>query len=167
MLTKSELNRYTRQLILEEIGIEGQEKLKKAAVRVIGAGGLGCPVLQYLTAIGVGKIGIVDNDHVEETNFQRQILYGIDDLGKPKVETAAKILSKLNPFTEIKSYYVRIDKSNIDEIAKDYDIIAGCPDNFFTRVIIDDICRKNKKPFVFAAVSQFTGQVSVFNYRTG
>jgi len=165
MLTKNELIRYNRQIILGEIGTEGQEKLKKASVLVVGAGGLGCPVLQYLTAIGIGKIGIVDSDIIDESNLQRQILYNVEDIGKPKAETAKNKLIKLNPNTDFVAYNYRLDVSNINELVKEYDIIVGCPDNFNTRLLIDDACKIMNKPFIFGAVSQFTGQVSVFNYK--
>ena len=165
MLSELELQRYSRQIILQEIGIEGQEKLKNASVLVVGAGGLGCPCLQSLTAIGIGKIGIIDSDIVDITNLQRQILYNVDDIGKSKSDTAKQKLMKSNPHIDFTSYNMRLTTDNINDLIKDYDIIIGCPDNFNTRLIIDDACKSHNKPFVFGAVSQFVGQVSVFNYK--
>lgn len=165
MLSESELKRYSRQIILQEIGLEGQEKLKNASVLVVGAGGLGCPCLQSLTAIGIGKIGIIDSDIVDITNLQRQILYNVDDIGKSKADTAKVKLMKSNPHIDFTSYNMRLTTDNINDLIKDYDIIIGCPDNFNTRVMIDDASKANNKPFVFGAVSQFVGQASVFNYK--
>jgi sulfur-carrier protein adenylyltransferase/sulfurtransferase len=162
-MTKEELNRYNRHIILTEIGIEGQLKMKKASVLVIGAGGLGCPVLQYLTAAGVGKIGIADNDTVSESNLQRQVLYSQADIGKLKVEIAKQSLSKQNPLIEIATYAEKISTNNILSIAQNYDILVDATDNFPTRYLLNDASVILGKPLVFASIFKFEGQVSVFN----
>lgn len=167
MLTKEEHSRYNRHIILPEVGVPGQEKLKAAKVLVIGAGGLGCPVLQYLAAAGVGTIGIADDDVISESNLQRQVLYASADIGKPKVIVATEKLRLLNPFIVIKSYNLRINAANAAEIVSGFDVVVDGSDNFSTRYIINDVCVKANKPLVFGAVHKFEGQVSVFNYRGG
>lgn len=164
MLTPKELNRYSRHIILPEIGQKGQEKLKQAKVLVVGAGGLGCPVLQYLTAAGVGTIGIVDFDKVDESNLQRQILYNVEDIGKQKAETARQKLSLMNPYINFEVYDTRLDKDNTLEIFKDYEIIVDGSDNFPTRYLVNDACVILDKPLVYGSISRFEGQVSVFNF---
>lgn len=166
-LTESELKRYNRQVILPELGIKGQKKLKGASVLVVGAGGLGCPVLLYLTGAGIGKIGICDFDFVDETNLQRQVLYTMKDLGKPKAVVAAKRLSKLNPLIHFQPHNLILKKQNALELFKLYDLIVDASDNFPTRFLINDACVVLNKPFVFGAVYKFEGQVSVFNYMNG
>lgn len=166
-LTNNELKRYHRHLILPEIGEEGQIKLKKAKVLVVGAGGLGSPVLLYLTAAGVGTIGIVDFDVVDESNLQRQILYTTEDIGQTKTVKAKEKLSKLNPYTLFDEYATRLDRANAEKIIKEYDLVIDCPDNFATRYIVSDACEKFDKPHVFGSVSKFEGQVTVFNYNKG
>ncbi|MFT4805723.1 MAG: molybdopterin/thiamine biosynthesis adenylyltransferase/rhodanese-related sulfurtransferase [Psychroserpens sp.] len=163
-LTKEEKKQYDRHLILDEIGEEGQLKLKQAKVLVIGAGGLGCPVLQYLTAAGVGTIGIIDDDLVTQSNLQRQILYTIDDIGYSKAETAAKRLSKLNPFVNFKVYNEKLTRENAILLFQGYDIIVDGSDNFATRYLANDAAIIAKKPLVYGAIFKFEGQVSVFNY---
>lgn len=145
----------------------GQEKLKAAKVLVIGAGGLGCPVLQYLVAAGVGTIGIVDDDTVDITNLHRQILYSADDVGKGKAETAARKLSATNPYVDLKAIPVRLDESNATEIISNYDLVIDGSDNFPTRYLANDICVELKKPLVFGSILRFEGHVSVFNYKGG
>jgi adenylyltransferase/sulfurtransferase len=157
--------RYIRQTILTEFGDKGQQSLLSAKVLVIGAGGLGCPALQYLTSMGVGTIGIVDDDVVSITNLHRQILFGHEDLGKPKVEVAYEQLLKLNNEINIKTYTTKINQANAFEIISQYDVIADCSDNFTTRYIVNDACVLLEKSLVFAAVSAFEGQVAVFNYQ--
>jgi len=166
-MTNEEKIRYARHLILPEIGVEGQQKLKQAKVLVIGAGGLGCPVLQYLTAAGVGTIGIVDFDKVEESNLQRQILYSAGDIGKYKVDVAKEKLSKQNPFINIISYRLRIASENALDIIFGYDIVVDGSDNFATRYLINDACVILNKPLVFGSIFKFQGQLSVFNYKGG
>ncbi|MBN4051379.1 molybdopterin-synthase adenylyltransferase MoeB [bacterium AH-315-M05] len=167
MLSKEELKRYSRHVILPEIGIKGQETLKQAKVLVIGAGGLGCPVLQYLTAAGVGTIGIIDFDVVDETNLQRQILFDVKDVGKSKVEVAKQKLSGQNPYINFNLYYTKLTKDNALNIFKDYDIIVDGSDNFPTRYLVNDACVIVGKPLIFGSIFKFEGQVSVFNYNGG
>lgn len=165
--SKSEFSRYNRQIILSEVGLDGQLKLKNARVLMIGAGGLGCPVLQYLGAAGVGTIGIVDDDLVDESNLQRQILYNTTDIGLKKAETAAKKLSYLNPNIQIHALNVRINEENCRDIIKSYDLIIDGTDNFTTRYLVNDCCLQLNKTLVFGSIFKFEGQVSVFNYQGG
>ena len=167
MLSQQEINRYNRHLILPEIGIEGQHKLKQAKVLVIGAGGLGCPVLQYLTAAGVGTIGIVDFDVIDESNLQRQILYSIEDIGKYKATVAQQKLSQQNQLITIKAYLLQLTSNNVLDLFKQYDIIVDGSDNFATRYLVNDACVISNKPFVSASIFKFEGQLSVFNYNNG
>jgi len=154
--------RYHRQIILPEFGEEGQQKLQKANVLVIGAGGLGCPALQYLAAAGVGTIGIVDDDVVALNNLHRQILYSVNDIGLSKAERAAHILQQLNPEIKVISYNERLENKNALMLFEDFDIIIDGTDNFSTRYMINDACVLLNKPLVYGAISQFEGQVSVF-----
>ncbi len=165
ILNQNEKKQYHRHLILNQIGEEGQLKLKQAKVLVIGAGGLGCPVLQYLTAAGVGTIGIIDGDTVDQSNLQRQILYTIDDVGKSKAQTAADRLSKLNPFVNFNIYSTYLSKNNSLEIFDQYDLIVDGTDNFPTRYLVNDACVITNKPLVFGSIYTFQGQVAVFNYK--
>jgi len=167
ILSSREIRRYTKQIMIPEIGIKGQEKLKQSKVLVIGAGGLGCPVLQYLTAAGVGKIGIAEFDIVDESNLQRQVLYGSDDVGKLKSIIAKKRLEHLNEFTELEIFNLRCNASNSLGIFKDFDVIVGATDNFESRYIINDSCVILDKPMVHGAIYKYEGEVSVFNYKNG
>lgn len=162
-----ERKRYSRQIILPEMGLARQEKLKAAKVLVIGAGGLGCPVLQYLTAAGVGTIGIVDDDVVDITNLHRQILYTQDDIGKGKAQTAKERLSALNPFVNFNVIPIRLDVDHASGIIADYDLVIDGSDNFPTRYLANDVCVHLNKPLVFGSILRFEGQVSVFNYQAG
>ena len=155
--------RYQRQILLKEFGIAGQQKLLQAKVLVIGAGGLGCPVLQYLTAAGIGCIGIVDNDVVSITNLHRQVLYATSDIGKSKVEIAAKQISEQNPFVKVEIFNSKLDNSNALELISNYQIVVDCSDNFETRYAINDACVFLNKPFVYAGIHKYEGQLSVFN----
>ncbi|MCD9856671.1 molybdopterin-synthase adenylyltransferase MoeB [Epilithonimonas sp. JDS] len=157
------LERYDRQIKLQGFGIEAQEKLTIAKVLVIGAGGLGCPLLQYLTAAGVGNIGIVDDDRVSLSNLHRQILYATSDIGKLKTEAAFERLSSMNPEIQINIISERISTNNAIQILSDYDFVIDCTDNFPTRYLLDDVCRILKKPLIFGAIYQYEGQVAVFN----
>jgi molybdopterin/thiamine biosynthesis adenylyltransferase/rhodanese-related sulfurtransferase len=157
--------RYNRQVLLPGFGEEAQQKLLEAKVIVIGAGGLGCPVLQYLTAAGVGTIGIVDNDVVSLTNLHRQVLYNMHDIGISKAERAASVLHLLNPGTGIVPYNMMLTNQNALNILSDYDIIIDATDNFSSRYMINDACVLLKKPLVYGAVSRFEGQVAVFNVK--
>jgi sulfur-carrier protein adenylyltransferase/sulfurtransferase len=156
--------RYQRQVTLKGFGEAAQNALLNAKVLVIGAGGLGCPVLQYLTAAGTGCIGIVDDDVVSITNLHRQVLYDTSDIGKPKVAAAAAKLRLMNPDTELIEYKIHLDKNNCLDIISEYGIIADCTDNFASRYMINDACVLKGKPVVFAAVSRFEGQVAIFNF---
>lgn len=165
MLSPSEKNRYQKHLLLPQVGLEGQLKLKNAKVLVVGAGGLGCPVLLYLSAAGVGRIGILDADVVDMTNLQRQVLYKIEDIGSPKATTAASHLAKMNDSIEYEAVKQNLKPENAETFIKNYDIIVDCTDNFSARYLINDFCVKLSKPFVYGAIHQFEGQVSVFNFR--
>jgi sulfur-carrier protein adenylyltransferase/sulfurtransferase len=167
ILTPREKRRYAKQIMIREIGTAGQEKIKKSGVLVIGAGGLGCAVLQYLTVTGVGKIGIAEFDMVDESNLQRQVLYGTSDVGKLKSIIAKNRLEHLNPFVEIEIFNLRIDKSNSDKVIKDYDIIVDATDNFETRYAVSDSCVYLNKPMVHGSIYKYEGIVSVFNYKGG
>ncbi|WP_228408142.1 MULTISPECIES: HesA/MoeB/ThiF family protein [unclassified Chryseobacterium] len=157
--------RYDRQIKLQGFGIESQDKLTSAKVLVIGAGGLGCPVLQYLTAAGVGNIGIVDDDRVSLSNLHRQILYNSDDVGKLKTEAAFERLNAMNPEVQFSIVSKRIIPQNAVNIVSEYDIIIDCTDNFATRYLLDDLCRILEKPLIFGAIYQYEGQIAVFNVR--
>jgi sulfur-carrier protein adenylyltransferase/sulfurtransferase len=156
--------RYSRQILIPEFGIEGQEKLSKSKVLVIGCGGLGSPVLLYLAAAGVGTLGFIDNDKVDESNLQRQILYGSESIGKMKAEEAKKRLNSLNPLVNLEHYTIQLNASNALEIFKNYDLIIDGTDNFPTRYLVNDACVLLNKPFVYGAIYRFEGQVGVFNY---
>ncbi|MEE4198681.1 MAG: HesA/MoeB/ThiF family protein [Bacteroidales bacterium] len=166
-LNKKDLSRYHRQIILPQVGESGQEKLQNAKVLVIGAGGLGSPVLLYLTAAGIGTIGVIDFDKVDLSNLHRQILFNTNDLGKHKIEIAAERLSQLNPAIKIVPYNFKLTKDNVLNIIKDYDIIVDGSDNFPTRYMVSDATVILNKPLVYGAVHQFIGQASVFNYKDG
>lgn len=160
-------NRYNRHIILSEIGQEGQDKISNARVLVIGAGGLGCPVLQYLAAAGIGTLGIIDFDVVEESNLQRQILFGISSLGKNKALAAKERLEDLNNEITITAYPEQLNYQNAIKLFNQYDIIVDGSDNFETRYLVNDACIITNKPLVFGAIYKFEGQVSVFNYNNG
>jgi molybdopterin/thiamine biosynthesis adenylyltransferase len=166
-LSAREQRRYKKQIILPEIGEEGQIKLKRSRVLVIGVGGLGTPILQYLSAGGVGHIGIVDNDQVNESNLQRQILFGVNDLGKLKSIIAKERLSKLNPDVNFEIFNFRLGKKNVQEMVRDHDLIFDATDNFTTRYLINDACVMEGKTWIYGAIYKFEGQLSVFNYKGG
>lgn len=166
-LKQEELNRYSRHIQLEKVGISGQKVLKQAKVLVIGAGGLGCPVLQYLTAAGIGTIGIVDHDVVEESNLQRQVLFNSLFIGKNKAIAAKEQLERLNPFIKLIAYPEKLNQNNAVALFNQYDIMVDATDDFDSRYLINDAALICNKPFVFGAVHQFEGQVSVFNFKGG
>jgi len=166
-LTKDDLDRYHRQLIIPAIGESGQELLKQARVLVTGAGGLGSPVLLYLAAAGVGTIGIVDSDKVTVSNLQRQVLYTTVDIGRLKADAAAERASLLNPLIRIISYPVRLTVENVPGLLAGYDLAVDCSDNFATRYLLSDATNHAGIPMVYGAVYQFMGQASVFNYKGG
>lgn len=167
VISDQEMIQYSRQIRLAEIGLKGQKKLKGSSVIVIGAGALGCPVLQYLTAAGIGMIGIVDNDCVDETNLQRQVLYGIKDLNRPKPLAAKERLKDLNPEVAFNVHYIRFNRENALDLLKFYDVVVDCTDNFSTRYLINDASVILKKPVVYGAINRFSGQLVVLNHRNG
>ena len=162
-LNTDEQERYQKHLILKEIGYEGQLSLKNSSVLCIGAGGLGSSVLLYLAATGIGKIGIVDNDRVEKSNLQRQIIHETSTIGNLKIDSARERIKKLNPNSELLTFAERINPNNALEIIRKFDVICDCSDNFGTRYLINDVCLILNKPLVFGSVQGFEGQVSVFN----
>ncbi len=162
-----ELLRYNRHIILPEIGIEGQQKLKSAKVLVIGAGGLGCPVLQYISAAGVGTIGILDFDEVSESNLHRQILFTPQDVGRSKAVVASEKLKTQNPFSTFIVHEEKLTSENALDIFKDYDIVVDGSDNFPTRYLVNDACVILNKVLVFGSIFKFDGQVTVFNHKNG
>ncbi len=166
-LSEEDLSRFTRHLSLADIGKEGQEKLKNARVLVIGAGGLGSPLLIYLAAAGIGTVGIVDDDIVSISNLQRQILYTTTEVGLKKVEIASHKLSALYPEMNIQTFDLKVNAENAENLFKDYDVIADCTDNYKTRWLIGQVSAKLNKPLAFASVLNFEGQISVFNYNGG
>ena len=163
--SKEELARYNRHIIIKEFGLDAQKKLKAARVLVIGSGGLGSPMLLYLAAAGVGTIGIVDFDVVDDSNLQRQVLFGVSEVGKPKVEAAKRRLESLNPYIKLEVHNVQFTSKNALELIRQYDVVADGTDNFPTRYLVNDACVLLDKPNVYASIFQFEGQVSVFNYR--
>jgi sulfur-carrier protein adenylyltransferase/sulfurtransferase len=167
ILSPREIRRFSKQIMIPEIGIKGQEKLKQAKVLVVGAGGLGCPVLQYLTVAGVGKIAIAEFDMVDETNLQRQVLYGSSDVGKLKSIIAKNHLEHLNSLVEFEIFNLRVDASNSLNILKNFDIIVDATDNLETRYIINDSCVILDKPMVHGSIYKYEGVISVFNYKSG
>ncbi|MBP4136500.1 HesA/MoeB/ThiF family protein [Flavobacterium geliluteum] len=159
-----EFLRYNRQTILPEIGEEGQEKLKKSSVLVIGAGGLGCPILQYIATAGVGCIGIMDFDSIEIHNLHRQILYSENEIGALKATVAKAKTSALNPLIEVVAIPEKLTAQNADQIMQQYDVIVDGSDNFATRYLVNDTCVKLQKPLVYGSILNFEGQVAVFNH---
>jgi len=164
MLSEQEYTRYQRQLLLKELGVQGQLKLKAGAVLVVGAGGLGCAALQYLVAAGVGRVGVVDFDVVDVSNLQRQVLYATGDEGQSKVEVAVKRLNALNPLVQLEAFDCRLETTNALSIITRYDLVLDCSDNFSVRYLVNDACVLLNKPLVYGAVLRFEGQVAVFNY---
>ena len=166
-LGTDEMRRYARHLIMPEVGVEGQQRLKAARVLCIGAGGLGSPVALYLAAAGVGTLGIVDFDVVDESNLQRQVLFTTEDVGKPKVECASRRIKALNPFIDVRQYNTKLTSANALDIFRDYDIIADGTDNFATRYLVNDACVLTGKPNVYASIFRFEGQASIFANPSG
>jgi adenylyltransferase/sulfurtransferase len=160
-------SRYIRQIRVSDFSNQGQEKLSRAKVLVVGAGALGCPVLMYLTAAGVGSIGVLDADEVEITNLHRQVIYTDEDIGKPKVVIASKRLTLMNPNVEVISHFVRLHRDNALEILSSYDLVIDCSDNFSTKFLVNDACVILGKPCIIGGVMQFSGQLSVYNFNGG
>lgn len=161
-LSREERQRYGRHLILPDVGEEGQKKLKNASVLLVGAGGLGAPLAMYLAAAGVGRLGLVDFDRVEASNLQRQVLYGTEDIGRPKLEAARERIQSINPHVEVDLHEVRLSSENALEIVEDYDVVADGTDNFPTRYLVNDACTLTGTPNVYGSIFRFEGQVSVF-----
>lgn len=159
-LTSDEIDRYARHLVLRDVGGPGQLKLKAARVLVIGAGGLGAPLIQYLAAAGIGTIGIVDDDAVSLSNLQRQVIHGIPDLGRPKVASAAEAVERLNPHVAVEPHLTRLTPENARDLIGRYDIVADGSDNFETRYAVSDACFFERKPLVTAALGQFDGSLT-------
>jgi len=166
MFNKEEIIYYSKQLLLPEIGKSGQEKLKNARVLVVGAGGLGCPVLLYLAAAGIGTIGIVDYDQVDQTNLQRQIIYSMDDIGRNKAVVATEKIKSTNPYIHVETINQKLEVINAFDLIGSYDIVVDCSDNIETRYLINDACVLNEKPFVYGGIYKFEGQVAVFNFKS-
>ncbi|MBN3949522.1 MAG: molybdopterin-synthase adenylyltransferase MoeB [Nostoc sp. NMS7] len=166
-LTKDDYERYSRHLILPEVGLEGQKRLKAASVLCIGTGGLGSPLLLYLAAAGIGRIGIVDFDVVDTSNLQRQVIHGTSWVGKPKIESAKNRIHEINPYCQVDLYETRLSSENALEILQPYDIVVDGTDNFPTRYLVNDACVLLNKPNVYGSILRFEGQASVFNYQGG
>ena len=164
-LNLKEFKRFEKQIILKKIGISGQKKIKRAKVLIIGIGGLGCPLLSYLASSGISNIGLVDHDKIELGNLNRQILFDTSDLGKYKVSQAKIKIKKIYNQIKIKTFKIKISKKNIKSILKKYDIICDGTDNFDTRLLINDYCKKNKKILISAAISKFDGHLFKFNFK--
>ena len=166
-LTPDQLTRYSRHLMLKEVGMEGQLQLLKAKVLLIGAGGLGCPAALYLAATGVGTLGIIDSDKVDLTNLQRQILHGLADVGRPKTESAKEAIRRINPDVKVLTYQERLTPQNALEIFQEYDLIIDGSDNFPTKYLVNDASFFTGKPYIYGGVFQFEGQASVFFPKEG
>lgn len=164
-LNKHQIERFSRQIILKNIGTFGQKKIIQSRVLIIGMGGLGCPAAEFLTRAGVGFLGIIDKDNVELSNIHRQSLYNNKDLKKSKVEVAQKKLKQINSQTQITCYKTKLDKENFSKILKEYDFIVDGTDNFKTKFLINDFCLKSKKFLVTAAISKFDGHIFTFNFK--
>ena len=161
-LTVDEVRRYSRHLIIPDVGMDGQKRLKNAKVLCIGAGGLGAPALMYLAAAGVGTLGVIDFDVVDESNLQRQVIHGQGDIGRPKVESARDKVKEINPFVEFRAHSEHLDSTNALDILADYDLIVDGTDNFPTRYLVNDACVLLGKPYVWGSIFRFDGQASVF-----
>ncbi|MBW4594962.1 MAG: molybdopterin-synthase adenylyltransferase MoeB [Brasilonema angustatum HA4187-MV1] len=166
-LTKDDYERYSRHLILPEVGLEGQKRLKAASVLCIGTGGLGSPLLLYLAAAGIGRIGIVDFDVVDTSNLQRQVIHGTSWINKPKIESAKNRILEINPYCQIDLYETRLTSENALDIVRPYDVVVDGTDNFPTRYLVNDACVLLNKPNVYGSIFRFEGQATVFNYEGG
>jgi molybdopterin/thiamine biosynthesis adenylyltransferase/rhodanese-related sulfurtransferase len=166
-LSKDEILRYSRHLIMPEVGMDGQLKLKNASVLLVGTGGLGAPTALYLAAAGIGRIGLVDFDVVDYTNLQRQVIHGTKDVGKPKIDSAIETMTDINPFVKLDRHEVALSSENAMEILKDYDYIVDGTDNFPTRYLVNDACVLLKKPNVYGSIFRFEGQATIFAYPGG
>ncbi len=165
VLNKSQVERFSRQLILKNVGPKGQKKILSSKILIVGVGGLGCPAAESLVRAGIGTIGLIDNDIVNLSNIHRQSLFNSKDIKKLKVVVAAKKLKEINPFTKIKTYKYRLEKNNIEKIIKDYELIIDGSDNFQTKFLINDYCIKHKKKLVTGAISKFDGHIFTFDFK--
>jgi adenylyltransferase/sulfurtransferase len=161
-LDPTQLDRYSRHVIMDDVGPAGQAALLDAAVLVVGAGGLGSPVLQYLAAAGVGRLGIADDDDVERSNLQRQVVHGDDDVGRPKVDSAADFVAQLNPDVTVDRHRTRVTADNVDDLLAEYDTVVDASDNFATRYLVNDACALSNTPLSHGAIFRFEGQVTTF-----
>jgi len=164
-LNKNQIEKFSRQIILKDVGTLGQKKILKSKILIVGMGGLGCPAAEFLTRAGVGYLGIVDSDNVDLSNIHRQSLYNINDLKKAKVYAAKKKLNKINPETKVDCYKVRLDNWNFVKILKKYDYVIDGSDNFKTKLLINDFCKVSKKFLITGAISKFDGHIFTFNFR--
>jgi len=164
-LDKNQIERYSRQIILKNIGALGQKKIIKSKVLIIGMGGLGCPAAEFLTRAGVGVLGVIDSDNVDLSNIHRQSLFDMDDLKKPKVDAAKKKLKKINPKTKIKSHKLRLSQKNFNNVVNEYDYIVDATDNFKTKYLINDFCKISNKFLVTGAISKFDGHIFTFDFK--
>ncbi len=162
--TQKQIDRYSRQIILKKVGVIGQKKLFKSSVLIVGAGGLGSPIAIYLTALGIGKIGVIDKDKVETSNLSRQIIFSNNDIKKNKSTSAINKLKKINPDVKFHDFNKKLTSNNINKIANNFDLIVDGSDNFRTRFLINDYCFKNRKILISGAISKFDGQVYTFNF---
>jgi adenylyltransferase/sulfurtransferase len=161
-LDPEQLDRYSRHIIMDEVGPDGQQRLLDARICCIGAGGLGSPVVQYLAAAGVGTLGIVDDDVVERSNLQRQVIHGESDVGRPKVDSAADFVAEQNPDVTVERHETRLTAENVEELVADYDVVVDGSDNFETRYLVNDACTLAGVPFSHGAILKFEGQVTTF-----
>ena len=164
-LNKNQIEKFSRQIILKNVGVLGQKKIIKSKILIIGMGGLGCPAAEFLTRAGVGYLGVVDSDNVDLSNIHRQSLYDINDLKKAKVNAAKKKINKINPETKINCYKIRLDKKNFIKILKKYDFVIDGSDNFKTKFLVNDFCKVSKKFLVTGAISKFDGHIFTFNFK--
>ena len=164
-LNKSQIERFSRQLVLKNIGTNGQKKILSSKILIVGVGGLGCPAAENLVRAGIGTIGLIDNDIVNLSNIHRQSLFNSKDIKKPKVTVAAKRLKEINSFTKIKTYKSKINKKNIEKIIKNYEIVIDGSDNFKTKFLVNDYCLKLKKKLITGAISKFDGHIFSFDFK--
>ena len=165
LLNKRLIERFSRQIVLKDIGVIGQKKILSSKVLIIGAGGLGSPVAEYLSRAGVGLLGIIDDDKVSLSNLHRQSLYNTADIGKLKVKITKERVKKINPYTQVKIFNIRLNKENFKKIINDYDYVVDGSDNFKTKLLINDFCLKFKKILVTGAISKFDGHIFTFNFK--
>ena len=162
-LDQAQLDRYSRQIVMDSLGPSGQQRLLDGSVLVVGVGGLGSPVVQYLAAAGVGRLGLVDGDTVERSNLQRQVIHGTDDIGQPKVDSAAAFVTELNPDVTVETHETDLQPENAAALIEDYDVVVDASDNFPARFLVNDACTLAGTPFVYGAVYRFEGQVATFD----